>query len=777
MMLRRKLLVFIGTTSLSVATVPAHAQQTQSSRPPASATQAVDAAVRSGRIDRRVAAEVAYASSDSPADAKPVRALLVTTPRQSEGETFEAQQEVLAADKSELTRIPGVRVDQLLPSLNTTVIEISSAEGLAALAALPDATIVADELLQRSDSESEQYVQAPVVRSYGYNGAGTYIGIIDSGLDYSHSDLGSCSVPGAPAPCRVAILAPDFSHNADGSLYNDGVADDSIRHGTNVAATASAMAPGAKIIGTDVFGATGAYASDVAAAIQYMINLKNAGYPIVAVNLSLGNRPTTCVDTLGASALRNAGILAVAAAGNAGYVNGVFTPGLSNPACVPGVVSVGATLDANYGPVSGSSCTMPSSAPDQVACFSQVSSGLSVLAPGTFISAGGVTMSGTSQAAPHVAGAIATLSSAVPQATAADLAYGVTTSSVQVFDTRIGLSFPRLSMPSALAATQSRIVGASGPESFDRAVVLSGASGTVSTAAGFTAQASESTHGRRTGISSTWFAWTAPSSGRASFSTSGSSFDTAMSVYTGTALNGLTEVGSNDDTASSATAASVGPIEVVSGQSYRIAVSCGVASASCGTINFSWTASADQTAPPNDRPQQAQTIGIPASGAASGNNTFSTSQSGEPPLPGGVAPRKSIWYKYVSPGSNVMTFTTAGTNYDTTLSIFEGADPSSLRPLASHNDIGQNGAKFDATSAVSITTLRTPTTYWISIDSPTGQTGTSFLNWSTTSSGAPQSGTVSVSVTRVRAPGLATPTTPTARRAATQAGADPVTIL
>ncbi len=779
MMLGRKLLVYVGLTSLSAVGViakDAQAQTEATRRPATSATQAVDAAVRSGRIDQRVAASFTTASLET--DPKPVRALLVTTPRQSEGETFDAQQAALAADKSELAQIPGVRVDQLLPSLNTTVIEISSTEGLAALSALPDATIMADELLQRSDFQSEQYVQAPLVRSYGYNGAGTYIGIIDSGVDYSHFDLGSCSAPGAPAPCRVAALPPDFSHNPDGSLYNDGVADDSIRHGTNVAATASAMAPGAQIIGVDVFGPTGAYASDVASAIQYMINLKNAGVPIVAVNLSLGNRPTSsCVDTLGASALRNAGIVAVAAAGNGAYVNGIFTSGMSNPACVPGVVSVGATLDANYGPVNASSCSMPSTAPDNVACFSQVSSGLSILAPGTFITAGGVTMSGSSQAAPHVAGAIATLSSAVPQASATDLVSGlITPTNVQVFDARIGLSFPRLTMPAALAATQSRIAGASGPESFDRAVVLSGASGTMSTPAGFTAQASETTHGRRTGISSTWFAWTAPVSGRATFSTIGSSFDTAMSVYSGTALNGLTEVGSNDDSSVAGSSAAIGPIEVSAGQNYRIAVSCGVASSSCGTINFSWNASADQTVPPNDRHMLAAAL-VGLNGTVTGTNAHSTSQTGEPVLPGGVAARKSIWYKYASPGMSTLSLSTAGSNYDTTLSLFEGSDPSFLRPIGSHNDVGQNGAKFDATSTVTLTTSRIPSTYWIAIDSPLGQTGIASLTWSADamSGGAPQSVQV-VSVARVAAAPAATSAPATGRTPAPGAGASPVTI-
>jgi hypothetical protein len=45
-----------------------------------------------------------------------------------------------------------------------------------------------------------------------------------------------------------------------------------------------------------------------------------------------------------------------------------------------------------------------------------------------------------------------------------------------------------------------------------------------------------------------WFSWKAPSSGVATFSTAGSTFDTVMTIFTGTAAN-LTEVGSDDDRA------------------------------------------------------------------------------------------------------------------------------------------------------------------------------------------------------------------------------------
>ncbi len=714
----------------------------------------VDAAVRTGRVDARVRNELTSALKSG----NGVRALVVTTaPQLFDGQSLEAQREAAAPMKAEIAAAAGVRVENPLPSLNTTVVEISSLEGLASLASMPDATVVADELYKRADSSSEPYVGAPTVLGHGYDGAGTYIGIIDSGADYTHPDLGSCSFPGAPPPCRVALLPRDFSRSfSGGPLYDDGLLDDSIRHGTNVAAIASAMAPASKIIAADVFGPVGAFGSDIASAVQYMIDMKAAGYPIVAVNLSLGlNSSSACVDALGMGALRNAGIIPVAAAGNSAYVNGTLRLGIANPACVPATVSVGATYDAYYGSAGGSSCFDSNASTDRIACFSQTSSLLTMLAPGTFVSGGGVEMSGTSQAAPHVVGALATIASAIPQATPSELIAGLKHSSVVVYDPRIGLSFPRLSVPDALTWTRFLVGAAVGHESFDLAAGIDGYLGSRSTQAGYTGQTGEKEHGRRSGISSTWFRWTAPATGRVTFSTVGSTFDTAMSIYRGSAINALTEVGWNDDSAIGGTAAIVGPLEVTTGTKYRIAVSCGWAASSCGTVNLSWLLDTDTSRPVNDSHTTAVVL-TGASGIVTGTNTFAQPQSGEVLQPGGSSAQKSIWYRFDSLGASSVSISTTGSNFDTSLSIYKGPSPM-LELVASHNDVGQVGAKFDGTSQVTVHTSRTPAIYWIVVDSPSWTTGSVNLSWASTIEVAPQSAAVAV-----------------APRAPISSGADPV---
>jgi hypothetical protein len=44
-----------------------------------------------------------------------------------------------------------------------------------------------------------------------------------------------------------------------------------------------------------------------------------------------------------------------------------------------------------------------------------------------------------------------------------------------------------------------------------------------------------------------WWKWVAPQTGQVSIDTHGSSFNTLLAVYTGTAVNGLTLVSANDD--------------------------------------------------------------------------------------------------------------------------------------------------------------------------------------------------------------------------------------
>ena len=89
-------------------------------------------------------------------------------------------------------------------------------------------------------------------------------------------------------------------------------------------------------------------------------------------------------------------------------------------------------------------------------------------------------------------------------------------------------------------------------------------------------------------VTSLWYSWTAPSSGLARFDTCGSALDTTLGVYTGTAVNALTKVVSNDDGCQTAGGSSV-KFAAARGVTYRISID-GRASAT-GSLKLAWRAS------------------------------------------------------------------------------------------------------------------------------------------------------------------------------------------
>ncbi|MHB8651507.1 MAG: metallophosphoesterase family protein, partial [Gaiellaceae bacterium] len=102
-----------------------------------------------------------------------------------------------------------------------------------------------------------------------------------------------------------------------------------------------------------------------------------------------------------------------------------------------------------------------------------------------------------------------------------------------------------------------------------------------------------------------WYRWTAPAAGTATFSTSGSGFDTLLGVYTGSSVSALTLVGSNDDVSSTDRTSAV-TFPASAGITYMITVdgyngsNSGQAS---GTIALAWTASTPPPPPPPGDPQ------------------------------------------------------------------------------------------------------------------------------------------------------------------------------
>ncbi len=296
-------------------------------------------------------------------------------------------------------------------------------------------------------AQSLALIDQPEAAALGKTGTGTAVAIIDTGVNYTNAAFGTCSTPG-DSGCKIA--ASIDTADTDNAMDDNG-------HGTHVTATALAVAPGAKAVVIDAFVAANngviAYTNDILEAMDWVISNRTT-YNIVSLNLSLGSdstfTPPCGLDPFAAmvGSLTSNGISVVAASGNKGE-----TAQLASPACVPDVVSVGAVYDFSFtGTLNWNICTDTNAAPDKVACFSNAASTLSLLAPGVLVNAAGVTMSGTSMASPHVAGAVAVLKSAFPSETPADMLGRLSLSGQAVLDSRNNLTKPRIDLDNALGA-------------------------------------------------------------------------------------------------------------------------------------------------------------------------------------------------------------------------------------------------------------------------------------------------------------------------------------
>ena len=108
-------------------------------------------------------------------------------------------------------------------------------------------------------------------------------------------------------------------------------------------------------------------------------------------------------------------------------------------------------------------------------------------------------------------------------------------------------------------------------DDFESAQVLAGSNNSVTgTNLNATAQRGEPDHAENMADSSVWYRWKAPTSGVAIFDTQGSTFDTVLAVYTGTAVNALQLIAEDDD--GGAADDSRVRFRTVAGQTYSIAV-------------------------------------------------------------------------------------------------------------------------------------------------------------------------------------------------------------
>jgi subtilisin family serine protease len=223
--------------------------------------------------------------------------------------------------------------------------------------------------------------------TYTRTGAGVNAYILDTGIRYTHVDFGGRAVPG-------------FDAIGDGRN-----GDDCDGHGTHVAGTVGGatwgVAKAVRLVAVRVLNCQGSgTTSGVIAGVDWV--RANHVKPAVA-NMSLGGGASTALDNAVTSAI-NAGVTFVVAAGNSNRDACQFSPARTGAA-----VTVGSTTST-----------------DARSSFSNFGSCLDLFAPGSSITSAWftsntatVTISGTSMAAPHVAGVAALYLQGTPSASPA----------------------------------------------------------------------------------------------------------------------------------------------------------------------------------------------------------------------------------------------------------------------------------------------------------------------------------------------------------------------
>ena len=315
--------------------------------------------------------------------------------------------------------------------------------------------------------QSVPLVRADVARALGYTGAGIVLGEVDSGVDTTHPDLAG-AVVGQACTC---VTDGGCCPNGTSFQTGPGAAEDNAGHGTWVAGVMTSdghiapigVAPDAKIVAVKVTNAADhtCCMSDVTAALDWILDNRP---DVAAINCSVVSNalyPGDC-DNADAvtggmafilAALRTAGIPVFAAAGNAGM------PGaMSAPACVRAAVSMGATYDANLGPMNFGICSDATTAADRTTCFTNSDASTDLFAPGCLITTsargnGFSNVVGTSFSAPHATACAALLKQADPSISAGAIENTFKATGVPVTDPRNGLTFPRID---CLAAIQAR---------------------------------------------------------------------------------------------------------------------------------------------------------------------------------------------------------------------------------------------------------------------------------------------------------------------------------
>ncbi|KAJ2392773.1 hypothetical protein GGI05_002586, partial [Coemansia sp. RSA 2603] len=186
------------------------------------------------------------------------------------------------------------------------------------------------------------------------DGTGIKIGIVDSGVDYNHPELGACwKTPGCPWQYGADFIGDKYDYTSDNPIIEPNPTPmDCDGHGTHVSGIIGArgpavhgVAPGATLGMYRVFSCPvdGSVSASDDILLQGIEAAYNDGHDIISLSLGGGGWPEDPLS-VACTKIASKGVVVVAANGNDGS-NGLFTAGA--PAVGRGVISVGSVNNWN----------------------------------------------------------------------------------------------------------------------------------------------------------------------------------------------------------------------------------------------------------------------------------------------------------------------------------------------------------------------------------------------------------------------------------------------
>ncbi|MBI1235225.1 MAG: S8 family serine peptidase [Alphaproteobacteria bacterium] len=584
---------------------------------------------------------------------------------------------------------------------------VLSAREIAALAADPGVRrIEIDALSSPGLDESVPLIGATAMHTDGQTGQGVSVAILDTGVDLQHpmfagriagsacfsSSQAGRSTSFCPGGEATNTTDPQAGDNCEERSIDDVNGGTGCFHGTHVAGiavggdfvdpgnaarTLRGVAPGAGVVAVQVFSQfTGeddcgddptpcvrSFTSDQNAALEWLHDNRVA-LNLASINMSLGGGQTVSACTGHAHVtiigqLRAAGIATAIAAGNDGFRDSV-----GSPACIPDAITVGSTTKT-----------------DTVSSFSNSNGLVDVLAPGSSIrsalpspndsgTGGATTASGTSMAAPHVAGALALLRAAHPAASIDAIESALEATGVPITLSANNVTTPRIRVDLASAQLTANNGGVLGSLTVSplRAFNSTGLPGDASSFS--TADYTLTNTG---GSALTWsvssaasflaFAEVAGSGGTPAVPADSASGNLAAGAST------IVRVSVNPEGLNGGTALS------------RFAF---IVSGTQGSVEIAASVSVSDPPPANDNFANAFRLSA-VSTVTAFNSVGATKESGEPnhAASGGA----SVWWSWTSPVDGTARIRTQGADFDTMLAVYTGNEVNVLTQIAQNDDI------------------------------------------------------------------------------------------